>query len=55
MIRPKFPAYDYSLVIRTDFLDDAVWNLRLANMAFEDFANSLDSDGTFRGFPGAPA
>jgi hypothetical protein len=30
-------------------------NLRLANMDFADFANSVDSDGVFRGFPGTPA
>jgi hypothetical protein len=144
MIRPKLPEYDYSLVIRTDFSDDAAWeqlcraiqepqtehqfrasvecindkacsglapvmvasvlppgsqrpfvflvdsqtisqpdypvlvvdlldepgrtfrvapaeawgvenNLRLANMNFADFADSVDSDGVFRGFPAAPA
>jgi hypothetical protein len=143
MIRPKLPDYDYSLVIRTDFSDDAAWeqicraiqepqtaqkfqalvecisdeecsglapeavasvlpvdsqrpfvfvadaktisqpdhpvlvvdlleepsrtfrvipseawgvenSLRLANMDFADFAKSVDPDGTFRGFPGAP-
>jgi hypothetical protein len=27
-------------------------NIRLANMAFADLANSVDPDGTFRGFPG---
>jgi hypothetical protein len=26
-------------------------NLRLANMDFEEFAESADSDGVFRGFP----
>ena len=25
MIHPKLPEYDYSLVIRTDFSDDAAW------------------------------
>ena len=25
MITPKLPSYDYSLVIRTDFSDDAAW------------------------------
>ncbi len=143
MIQPKLPDYDYSLVIRTDFSDDAAWeqlctaiqepqtehqfqasvecisdiacaglapemvaselppgsqrsfvfladsetisqpdypmlavdlldepgrtfrvnpseiwgvenNLRLANMDFADFADSVDPDGVFRGFPGAP-
>jgi hypothetical protein len=142
MIQPKLPDYDYSLVIRTDFSDDAAWgqlctaiqepqiehqfrasmecisdkacsglapkmvaselppssqrpfvflvdshtisqpdnpvlvvdlldepgrtfrvipseawgvenNLRLANMDFADFADAVDSDGVFRGFPGA--
>jgi hypothetical protein len=144
MIQPKLPEYDYSLVIRTDFTDDAVWeqlcraikepqtkygfqasvecisdetcagltpeavvsvlpkgssrqfvflvdaqaiaqpdhpilvvdleerpgrtfrvipaqawsvenNLRIANMSFDDFACSVDPDGLFHGFPGAPA
>lgn len=143
MLRTKLPEYDYSLVIRTEFSDDAAWeqlcraiqepqtehqfqasvecisdiacsrlapetiasvlpvdsqrpfvflvdskaitqadhpvlvvdlldeigrtfrvipsqawgvenNLRLANMDFSDFANSVDSDGVFRGFPRAP-
>jgi hypothetical protein len=142
MIQPKLPDYDYSLVIRTDFSDDAAWeqvctaiqelqtehqfrasvecisdkacsrlapemvaselppgsqrpfvflvdfrtisqsdnpvlvvdlldepgrtfrvlpsqawgvenNLRLANMDFADFADAVDPDGVFRGFPGA--
>ena len=26
-------------------------NLRIANMDFEDFADSVDDDGVFRGFP----
>lgn len=25
MLHPKLPDYDYSLVIRTDFSDDAAW------------------------------
>ncbi len=25
MISPKFPAYDYTLVVRTDFSDDGAW------------------------------
>jgi hypothetical protein len=25
MLRPKLPAYDHSLVVRTDFSDDAMW------------------------------
>jgi hypothetical protein len=29
-------------------------NLRLANMNFADFADAIDPDGVFRGFPGAP-
>jgi hypothetical protein len=29
-------------------------NLSLANMAFHDFADSVDPDGVFRGFPGQP-
>ena len=28
-------------------------NLSIANMDFEDFADSVDADGIFRGFPGA--
>lgn len=27
MLNPKLPDYDYSLVIRTDFSDDAAWKL----------------------------
>ena len=143
MIRPKLPDYDYALVIRTDFSDDAAWeqlcsvvkqprfeyetrapleciddescsglapgdvasvlpagsyrpfvfladaqtisqaehallavdlsevpgrtmrvipteagtvaaNLILANMEFTEFAISVDPDGVYRGFPGAP-
>ena len=30
-------------------------NLSLANMDFRDFADSVDQDGIFRGFPPAPA
>jgi hypothetical protein len=26
-------------------------NLSIANMDFEDFADSVDADGVFRGFP----
>jgi hypothetical protein len=29
-------------------------NLSIANLDFADFADSSDSDGIFRGFPGAP-
>lgn len=29
-------------------------NLSIANMDFEDFADSVDQDGIFRGFPGDP-
>lgn len=29
-------------------------NLRLANMNFAEFADAVDPDGVFRGFPGAP-
>jgi hypothetical protein len=143
VLRPKLPEYDYSLVIRTDFSDDAAWsqvcaamqepqtegeframvecisdkacaglapeavasvlpedshrpfvflvdartisqpghpilvvdlleepgrtfrvipseawgvenNLRIANMSFAEFAESVDADGVFRKFPGAP-
>lgn len=29
-------------------------NLSIANMDFEDFADNVDEDGSFRGFPGDP-
>ena len=33
------------------FVWDQWNNLSIANMDFDDFANSVDHDGVFRGFP----
>jgi hypothetical protein len=41
MIRPTLPAYDYSLVIRTDFSNDAAW---------EKICNAIQEPQTGAGF-----
>lgn len=61
----KLPKSDNSLLLRTDFYDESgrtfrvisreMWgvenNLSIANMDYYEFADNVDPDGVFRGFP----
>ncbi len=42
-----------TLVVRTDFSDEVAWALVRSEMDWSDFADSVDADGVFRGFPDA--
>lgn len=60
----QIPETNYALVLRTDFSDPIAWeeicatipepvgDLHfLAYVEFEEFAEAVDADGVFRGFP----